>query len=147
MNCYIKRAVDEEAHLSYTGQGSTKYIPIGEEVDLELGAAKEVEVEPKLIGYRTANYRFKAEKGNISGWDEIRDYRLTVSNHCSIPVKVEIRRNFPHQYWDLTKKGDFGRFEKVDLDTVKFVLELAPKTSKSFHYTVTVHYGDRKQGS
>jgi hypothetical protein len=141
----VFRRLDKEAHLSYIGQDNSKYIPINEKVELNLGRARDVEVEPKLMEYKTFNYRFNAPKGNISGWDEEKTYQVKVSNYRSLPVKVEIRRNFPHQYWELTKKGDFGKYEKVDLDTVKFTLELAPHTSKSFTYKLILHQGDRQQ--
>ncbi len=141
----VFRRLDKEAHLSYIGQDNSKYIPINEKVELNLGRARDVEVEPKLMEYKTFNYRFNAPKGNISGWDEEKTYQVKVSNYRSLPVKVEIRRNFPHQYWELTKKGDFGKYEKVDLNTVTFTLELAPHTSKQFTYKLVLHQGDRQQ--
>jgi len=33
-------------------------------------------------------------------------------------------RNFKTSSWDIQKTGDFGSYEKVDLDTVKFKLNL-----------------------
>ena len=35
------------------GGTNVKYIPVDEEVELNLGAAREVQVEPKLMDYRT----------------------------------------------------------------------------------------------
>ncbi len=141
--------VDEENHLSYAGQSNTKYIPIKEDVELNLGTARDVEVEPKLMDYKTTNYLFNRtvgrSGGNSSGWDVEKTYGIKVSNYRSVPVKVEIRRNFPHQYWELTKRGNFGKYEKVDLDTVKFSMELAPNTSREFTYRIVLHEGDRQQ--
>jgi hypothetical protein len=45
--------------------------------------------------------------------------------------------------WDLKKSGDFDKFEKVDMDTVKFNLKLKPQTKKQFKYTVTTYHGTR----
>ncbi len=141
----VFRRLDKEAHLSYIGQDNSKYIPIDEDVELNLGRARDVEVEPKLTEYKTSNYRFNAPGRNISGWDEEKTYQVKVSNYRSLPVRVEIKRNFPHQYWKLTEKGAFGKYEKVDLNTVKFTLELAPNTSKTFTYKLVLHEGDRQQ--
>ena len=141
----VFRRLDNEAHLSYIGQDNTKYIPVDEDVELNLGTARKIEVEPKLVDYRTTNYRFNTPGRNISGWDEEKTYQVKVSNYRSLPVKVEVRRNFPHQYWELTKEGDFGKYEKVDLDTVKFTLELAPHTSQTFTYQLILHEGDRRE--
>ncbi len=142
INCF--KVVDKAEHLAYVGSEVIKYIPLNEDVELNLGTDLQVEVEPKLINYRTLNYSFNNPDGNISGWDEEQTYNVKVSNYRSLPIKVEIRRNFPHQYWELSKDGAFGEYEKVDLDTVKFVIELAPNTTKTFTYILTLHEGDRR---
>jgi hypothetical protein len=141
----VYRSVDAAGHLSYTGQSAFKYIPVDEEVELNLGAVADVVVEPKLTDFKTENYEFESPGRNISGWDEVRTYTIEVRNTRDIPVKVEIKRNFPTQYWDISKKGDFDRFEKEDLDTVKFTVELKPETKKTFEYTVRTYHGSREQ--
>ncbi len=141
----VFKSLDRETHLSYVGQDNTKYIPIDENVELNLGRTRDIEVEPKLMEQETTNYLFGKPYGNISGWDEEKTYEVKVSNYRPLPVKVEIKRNFPHQYWKLTKRGDFGKYEKVDLDTVKFTLELASNTSKVFIYKLILYEGDRRQ--
>ncbi|MHC4642865.1 MAG: hypothetical protein ACYS32_14580, partial [Planctomycetota bacterium] len=59
---------------------------------------------------------------------------------------VEIKRNFSTQYWNLQKSGDFGQFEKVDLDTVKFTIVLEPRSAKKFEYVLTTYHGVRQEG-
>ncbi len=140
----VYRTADAEEHLSYTGQSSFKYIPVDEDVELNLGAVSDVVVELKLMDFATDNYRFNS-KGNITGWDEIRKFRAEVRNTRQIPVKVEIKRNFGTQYWNMEKDGDYGKYEKIDLDTVKFTLELKPNTKKTFEYTLTTYHGQREQ--
>jgi len=140
----VYRGVDDKEHLSYTGQSSFKYIPVDEDVELNLGAVADVVVEPTLMDYRTENYRFN-NKGNISGWDEIRKFKIEVRNTREIGVKVEIQRNFNTQYWDLEKSGDFDKFEKVDVDTVKFTLILEPRSKKKFEYILTTYHGVRRE--
>jgi len=139
----VYRTVDEAAHLSYEGRASFKYIPVDEKVELNIGAVSDVTVEPKLMDYKTDQYQFD-RKGNIRGWDEIRTFEVEVKNMRPVPVKIEIIRNFHSPYWDLKKSGDFGEFEKTDLDTVKFTLELPPHSEKKFEYTLILHQGDRR---
>ena len=140
----VYRGVDDEEHLSYTGQSSFKYIPVDEDVELNLGAVANVVVEPTLMDYSTANYRFD-RRGNISGFDEIRKFKIEVRNTREIPVKVEIQRNFNTPYWKLEKSGDFDEFEKVDVDTVKFTLILEPRSAKKFEYVLTTYQGVRQE--
>jgi len=142
----VYRGVGDKGHLSYTGQSSFKYIPVDEDVELNLGAVGDVVVEPTLMDFETKNYRFDKDR-NISGWDEVRKFKIEVKNTRDIGVKVEIQRNFPTQYWKLEKSGDFGQFEKVDLDTVKFTLVLQPRSKQDFEYTLTTYHGVRQEDS
>jgi hypothetical protein len=140
----VYRSADDKGHLSYTGQSSFKYIPVDEDVELNLGAVANVVVEPTLMDFETKNYRFDRNR-NISGWDEVRKFKIEIRNTREIPAKVEIKRNFPTQYWKLGKSGDFGEFENIDLDTIKFTLNLKPRSKKKFEYTLTTYHGVRQE--
>ena len=140
----VYRGVDEAGHLSYEGQSGFKYIPVDEDVELNLGSVANVVVEPKLMDYKTAQYMFD-NRGNISGWDEIRTFKLEAKNTRAVPIKIEIQRNFPTQHWDLKNSGEFGDYEKVDLDTVKYTLSLDQGSNKEFGYVLTTHHGRRAE--
>ena len=140
----VYRSVDNRGHLSYTGQSSFKYIPVDEDVELNLGLVADVVVEPTLMDFKTENYRFDRRR-NVTGWDEVRTFKIEVKNTREIPVKVEIKRNFDTSYWTLTKSGDFGEYEKVDLDTVEFTLGLRPRSEKKFEYVVRTYHGIRQE--
>lgn len=139
----VYRNVDSDAHLSYAGQSSFKYIPVNEDVELNLGRVSDVIVEPKLMDYATANYQYD-RKGNINGWDEIRTIRITIKNTRDLPIKIELKRNFNTTYWKLDNKGDHGKFEKIDMDTVKYTHELLPRSERTFEYTMTTYHGARQ---
>ena len=140
----VYRSVDNKGQLSYVGQSAFKYIPVDEDVELNLGPVGDVVVESKLMDFKTDNYRFDRNR-NISGWDEIRTFRIEVKNTREIPAKIEIQRNFNTPYWTLTKSGEFGQFEKVDVDTVKFTLILEPRSAKKFDYVLTTYHGVRQE--
>ena len=139
----VYRNTGNEGHLSYTGQSSFKYIPVDEDVELNLGAVADIVTEPKLMDFETDNYEFD-RRGNVSGWDEIRTFEVEVKNTRDIGVKVEIKRNFNTSYWKLNRSGDFGEFEQVDMDTVKFTLELKPRSAKKFEYVLRTYHGTRE---
>ena len=138
----VCRAVDEQKHLSYEGRSSFKYIPVNDEVELNLGTVADVVVEPTLMDYRTENHRFDT-RGNVSGWDEVQVYKVEARNTRDVPAKVEITRNFNTQSWDLKRTGEIDSFEKVDLNTVKFTVELPAHAKKTFEYTLTIYQGVR----
>jgi hypothetical protein len=138
------RRADAQAHLSYVGGSSFKYIPVDEDVELDLGPVSDIVVEPTLMEFRTDNYRFD-RNGDVAGWDEIRTFEVKVKNTREIPAKVEIHRNFDTPYWTIRQSGEFGQFEKVDVDTVKFTLTLPPRSAQNFQYTVTTYQGTRAE--
>ena len=140
----VYRGVDDEKHLSYEGQSSFKYIPVDEEVELNLGPVADVVVEPMLMEVKTENYRFDRHR-NVAGWDEVNAFKVEVKNTRDVAVKIEITRNFDSPYWRVEKSGAIDEFEKVDLDTVKFTVELPPRSDKTFEYTVTTYRGTRTE--
>jgi len=141
----VYRTVDDDQHLSYEGTSSFKYIPVGEEVELNLGAVSNVIVEPKLMDEKTDNYRFD-NRGNIDGWDEIRTFQLEIKNTRDLPVKIEIKRNFRPHTWDIKNIGEADDYyEKIDLNSVKYTLTLEPQSEKTLEYELTTYQGTRTE--
>jgi len=140
----VYRDVGDKGHLSYTGQSSFKYIPVDEDVELNLGPVADVVVEPTLMDFKTENYRFDRHR-NISGWDEVRKFKVEVRNTRDIDVKVEVKRRFDTDYWKLEKGTAFKYHEQVDKDTVKFTLLLEPRSKKQFNYVLRTYHGVRQE--
>jgi hypothetical protein len=140
----VYRKADAQGHLSYEGESSFMYIPVNEDVELDLGPVENVVVEPTLMEYRTDNYRFDRDR-DVAGWDEIQVFEVKVKNTRDVPVKVEIRRNFETPYWTLKRTGQIDEFEKVDVDTVEFNVLLPPRSERAFQYTLTTYQGTRTE--
>jgi hypothetical protein len=71
---------------------------------------------------------------------------VEVRNTRDVSVRIEILRNFDTSAWDLKRSNDdAGSFEKVDLDTVKFTIDLPPQSKKTFEYTLTSYRGVRAE--
>lgn len=140
----IYRNLNDRQNLSYVGQSPVKYIPVNEDVELNLGPAELVKVEPVLMDTQTNNYTFD-RKGNIDGWDDTQTWMLKLTNTRDIEVEVEITRNFGIDYWDLTPQTPTtgGVYKKHDKNHARFTLMLSPRTETSFTYTVTKYQGTR----
>jgi hypothetical protein len=130
-----------DGSLSYVGGTSVKYIPVNEEVELELGSARLVKIEPKLMEFRTANYAFDPQR-NISGWDEIRTWKMEITNTRGLPVEIEITRGFDTPYWTLSEGVNY---KKHDATHARFELKLDPQTKRSVEYKVTTYHGARTE--
>ena len=144
-NLKVYRTVDDTRHLSYEGQSSFKYIPVGEDVELNLGAVTNVIVEPKLMDTKTDNYRFD-RNGNVNGWDEIFRWKFTIKNTRSLPVKIEITRHFSTNTWDIESIGEAKEYyKKIDMDTYRYTLTLEPESERILEHEETVYQGVRTE--
>jgi len=141
----VYRTVDDSGRLYYVGGTGFKYIPIGQEVELELGEVRDVVVEPVLMDLRTENHQFDSPERDLSGWDTVQTFKVQVRNTRAIQVQVEIKRNLQTTYWDLTRTDTIGTYEQVDKDTVKFTLNAPAGSGQSFEYRLRTYHGTREQ--
>ena len=142
-NVRIYGLADAEGHLTYVGGTDIKYIPVDEEVELNLGAARLVEVEPKLMDFRTENYLFDGNK-DVAGWDEVRTWHIETTNARKLDVSVEITRGFGTAYWDLDFDEAGVEYEKYDAQNARFTLAVPGRTSRVLRYVVRTYHGRRE---
>ena len=142
----IYRNVNEQQNLSYIGHSSFKYIPVNEDVELNLGPARLVKVEPVLMEASTENYTFD-RKGNISGWDDLETSKVTVTNTRRIPVDIEITWNMGTEYWqlDLDDPGQTVDYKKHDAKRARFTLNIKPRSKKEFTHSIRKYRKARSQ--
>jgi len=140
----IYSQTDEQGYLSYVGGTSIKYIPVNEEVELNLGAARLVNVEPKLMDFKTENYVFDT-KNNVAGWDEVRTWKIEITNTRTLPIEVEITRGLDTAYWELKLDGRDISYQKYDVTHARFKLNLEPRSKRIFEYAIRTYHGQREQ--
>jgi hypothetical protein len=140
----IYSQTDEQGYLSYVGGTDIKYIPVDEEVELNLGPARLVGVEPILMDFKTDNYVFDGKK-NVAGWDQIRTWKVEVTNTRALPIDIEITRGFGTAYWALQLEDKDVSYEKYDAVHARFKLTLQPRSKHSFGYRVRTYHGTREE--
>lgn len=133
---YAMRRAADDGTLAFVGRTRVRYIPIDEQVDLDLGNDNEVRVEPKCMNWEKQALHFD-KNGNVDGFTIRETWEITLQNSKPIPVTVDIRRNFDGD-WDLTSDTPF---EKVDATKVKFVEKLAPAEQRVMAYILTTRHG------
>jgi hypothetical protein len=139
----VFHSTGQKGELEYIGAGATPYIPVGKPADLNLGDTLSVRMEPVVTAYRKENLAFD-KKGNITGFDEVRDYEIRLSNFTGGPAVLEYVQNFDSPDVNISRISLPDRFEKTDQDSVKFTLELAPHATETLRFTATFPRGDRK---
>jgi hypothetical protein len=140
----IYSQADEQGYLSYVGGTDIKYIPVDEEVELNLGPARLVGAEPILMDFKTDNYVFDGKK-NVAGWDEICTWKVEVANTRALPIDIEITRGFGTACWTLQLEDKDVSYEKYDATHARFKLTLQPRSKQSFGYRVRTYHGTREE--
>ncbi len=141
---------DEQGHLSYVGGMDVKYIPVGDEVELELGPARLVEVKPILVNTRTDNYVFDNDR-DVAGWDEIETWEIMLANARDIPADIEITRVFDTASWELvldnpaSASQDDVEYKKHDATRARFTTHVPEHAQRTIRYTVTKYQGTRSE--
>jgi hypothetical protein len=130
------RFVTDDRLYTFVGRTSVKYIPINEQVDLELGNDLEVLVKPTLMNWEKTEVQFD-RSGNVAGWTIKESWQIEVQNSKDIDVVVDIRRNFNGDWSLLTQSN----YENVEATKVKFILPLKPREKQTFTYQLTTRQG------
>ncbi len=130
------RTVADDRSLALVGDTSVKYIPVDEQVDLELGPDQEVQVKPVLADWKKSDLKFDGA-GNPAGWTITENWSLEIQNSREIEVALDIRRALPGD-WSLQTEVPY---EQLDAQKIKFTLSLKPREKKTVPYTVTTRCG------
>jgi hypothetical protein len=139
-NVKIYGVTSQQGYLSYVGGTNVKYIPVNEEVELNLGPARLVEVKPTLMDLKTDNYIFDPNN-NIIGWDEIRTWKIEIINTRTLPVSIEITRDFGTNFWTMQSETPY---EEHDVTRIRFNLGIEPRAKREIEYTVTTYHGTQQ---
>jgi hypothetical protein len=134
----VYRTTDQSGRLSYEGQSSFQYIPVEEDVELNLGGAENVLVEKKNMEFRIDNIRFDS-KGNINELDRIVRVKVEIKNTRPLPVTLEYTDRPVGSNFEIIEPDQGFTPEKVDKDTYRWTLDLSAGATKTFHYTVVNH--------
>jgi len=158
--------------LAYVGGTATKYVPIGDRVEVNVGRDGDLTIVRRLKDQRISNVvarQYKRRLDNTYVWyydlidyDETFVYEEEIVSGKPADVKTEIERRFDDnvvlwgsdgepKVWTSNEAGAYvdlhevgGRVESVDTNHVKYFLDLTPGEKRLVTYSVT--YKRRKVG-
>jgi len=158
--------------LAYVGGTSTKYVPIGDRVEVNVGRDSDITIIRRLKDQKITNVVARQYKRRLDDefvmyydlvdYDETFYYEEEIVSGKPVDVKVELERRFdanvvlwsedePPADWNSEAEGAYvdlhligGRKERVDQNHVKYFLDLKPGEKRFLTYSVT--YKRRKVG-
>ena len=130
------RFVTADKLYSFVGRTAVKYIPIGEQVEMQLGNDQEVMCKPTLMNWEKTDIHFDGN-GAVTGWTIKEAWQVETQNSKDIDITLDVRRNFSGD-WSLATDA---KYEKVDASKVKFILPLKSREQQKLAYEITTRYG------
>ncbi|MCP4718299.1 MAG: hypothetical protein GY860_02475, partial [Desulfobacteraceae bacterium] len=119
----VFKKLDDAGGMVFIGSDTTQYIPVGKKVELNLGQTRDIKIIPRVMEYKKTNITFDT-KGNVNGFDEIRQIEIQLTNFSKVPALLEVIRNQPTPYFKISEIKTEGLFEQTDQDTLKFTHKL-----------------------
>jgi hypothetical protein len=125
--------------LAFTGQRAIKYMPIGEDVELNLGTDPDVLIERKVMDLKKQNITTEAwgRTRRVVGYDTKTSFKTRVKNTKDLTIQFEIEYYFSGD-WDLDSEL---KYDKIDEQNIRFVIQLEPGQEETFNYTLIQHHG------
>ncbi len=158
--------------LAYVGGTTTKYVPIGDRVEVNVGPDPDITIHRRLKDQAISNIVARQYKRRLDDefvlyydlvdYDETLVYEEEIVSGKPVEAKTEIERRFEANVflwgtgpkpagWDGNQPGAYvdlhelqGRVERVDQNHVKYFLDLKPGQKRFVTYSVT--YKRRKVG-
>jgi len=158
--------------LAYVGGTATKYVPIGDRVEVNVGADKDITIIRRLKDQNVTNVVARQYKRRIDDtwveyydlidYDETFFFEEEIVSGKAVDAKTELERRFDANVvlwgpegqpkdWNSDEPGAYvdlhqlqGRVERVDQNHCKYFLELKPGKKQFVGYSVT--YKRRKVG-
>jgi len=158
--------------LAYVGGTQTKYVPIGDRVEVNVGPDPDITItrrlkDQKITGVVARQYKRRLDDTyvwyyDLVDYDETFFYEEEIVSGKPVVAKVELERQFdanvvlwsddaPPADWNSNEPGAYvdlhevpGRKERVDENHVNYFLDLNPGEKTFVRYSVT--YKRRKVG-
>ena len=158
--------------LAYVGGTETKYVPIGDRVEVNVGRDKDITIQRRMKDQKTSNVVARQYKRRLDDqfvlyydlidYDETLFFEEEIVSGKPVPAKIEVERQFDANVvlwgsegepkgWTSNEPGAYVnlhtvgcRVERVDQQHVKYFMDLKPGRKQRVEYSVT--YKRRKVG-
>jgi len=123
--------------LAYYTTQSTKYIPIKEKVELNVGTDDEIVYERVVLDLARSDFIFDHTPPVVVGWNETRKWQEEIRNYRAKPIRMEIRHVLPgHVEFAMEDSPKL-----FDYHTVEYVVEVSARKTQKWTTEGLFHLG------
>jgi len=123
--------------LAYYTTQATKYIPIKEKVELNVGTDDEIVYERSVLDVARSDFIYDHSPPRVVGWNETRKWQEEIRNYRAKAIKVEIR----HVLGGHVEFAMEDSPKLFDYHTVEYVVELPARQTQKWTSEGLFHLG------
>ncbi len=109
--------------LIFIGEDRISHTAVDETLELNIGSAFDIVAQRKQL-----------DSQRISAREEQESYQITIRNRKSEPIKVEVVERLRYRNWEMVTASE--EFERKDVQTIKFILDVPAKAESQVTYSV-----------
>jgi hypothetical protein len=123
----------------YTAQ-STKYIPLKEKIELNVGKDDQIVYERVVLDLSRQNFIYdeRPQPPRVVGWDETRKWQEEIRNYRAKPIQMEIRHVLSG---DVEFDMEGAAIKPFDFQTMEYTLTLPAGTKQKYLSEGLFHLG------
>ena len=125
---------NEQGRKKFIGSSYTKYVPVGEKWEIDVGVDPDVTVQATKKDFRVNHVEF-TNHGEPLRWRVEEDWTLSLLNSTADPIDIQIERNFHAKPGDLEFEK-IAKSERYDYDSLRFKRSLGARSRNEIDYTV-----------
>jgi len=130
--------------LSFFVAQSTKYIPIKEKIELNVGTDNQIVYERVVLDLARQNFLYDETPpppARVVGWEETRKWQEEVRNYRAKPIKIEIRHVLPGDVDFSMEAGQAQGLKLFDFRTPEYVMDVPARKTLKWLSSGTFHLG------
>jgi hypothetical protein len=130
--------------LSFFVAQSSKYIPIKEKIELNVGTDDQIVYERVVLDLARQNFIYDENPPpppRVVGWDETRKWQEQVRNYRAKPIKLEIRHVLPGDVDFSMEAGQAQGLKLFDFRTPEYVMNVPARKTLKWLSEGTFHLG------
>jgi len=138
-NYYIYSG-DGKGSIKPESQFNHKYVPVGEDVELNLGSDGQVLLEERVMERERLNFEFASSNSYVTGYDIRETIEIEIRNSKKRSIPFKLTRPMTGD-WEIDDESD--PFKKVDQTESEWEFEVPAQSKKVITFELTTRTGTR----
>lgn len=130
---------DGRGGLRFENRTNEDYVPVGEDIELNLGSDGLVLYEERIMDSERINFE-RDNNDNITGWVDVITKELEIRNSRNRTIPLKLTHRIDGEDWRMRAINE-SDYEQLDRATIRWERDLEPESALIIEYTVEIARG------